>query len=233
MVSPYNVIKLREGFWTIEEGMVRTFLIEGSTHALLIDTGLGGGNLREVVESLTSKPLSVVITHADRDHVGANSQFEKIHMHPSDYDYYFSKHPDANKNLVPVWEGQVFDLGSVKYEVILIPGHTPGSIALFDRENREMFGGDSMQSSPIFMFGPGRNLLALEHSLTKLLALKDKIDLIYASHGAVLKESPEVISDILEGLKLLKSGSVQGRDYEGRMPCKLYDCGKSKFLLAD
>jgi len=230
MVSPYNVIKLREGFWTIEEGMVRTFLIEGSTHALLIDTGLGGGNLREVVESLTSKPLSVVITHADRDHVGANAQFDKIHMHPSEFDYYFSKQPDANRNVVPVWEGHVFDLGSVRYEVILIPGHTPGSIALLDRENREMFGGDSLQSSNIFMFGPGRNLLALEHSLNKLLAIKDSVDAVYASHGNI-KEPPEVITNVLEGINLIKSGAVEGKEVKEPFVCKLYDCGKSKFLL--
>lgn len=229
-MGPYKVSEIRKGYWAIDEDFVRMFLVEGTTGALLIDTGVGSGNLRALAESLTSKPISVVITHADRDHVGCNNQFEKIHMHPSEYDYYFSKHPDGNKNLVPVWEGHVLDLGSVKYEVILIPGHTPGSIALLDRENRELFGGDSLQSTPIFMFGPGRNLTGLEHSLNKLLAMKDGIDTIYASHGN-LTQPPSVITDILEGLKLLKSGSVEGRDYEGPMPCKLYDCGKSKFLL--
>lgn len=33
----------------------------------------------------------------------------------------------------PLWEGTVIDLGFWKFEVILTPGHTPGSIMLLDR----------------------------------------------------------------------------------------------------
>lgn len=231
MSSPYKVTELKKGFWIIEEDFVRMFLVEGSEGALLIDTGLGGGDLRGLAESLTSKPISVVNTHGDRDHVGGNGQFERIHMHPSEYDYYLFERPEKrNENLVPVWEGNVFDLGLRCFEVVLIPGHTPGSIALLDRANRELIAGDTLQSTPIFMFGRGRSLIALEHTLTRLLAMSGEIDTIYPSHGT-LEEGPAIISNMLEGLELMKSGSVEGRDIKKPMPCKLYDCGSAKFLL--
>lgn len=231
MGSPYKVTEFKKGFWIIEEDFVRMFLAEGSEDALLIDTGLGGGDIRGLAESLTAKPISVVNTHGDGDHVGGNGQFEAIHMHPSEYDYYLFERPErGNENLVPVWEGHIFDLGTRCFEVVLIPGHTPGSIALFDRANRVLFAGDTLQSTPIFMFGRGRSLIALEQTLNKLLNISGEIDTIYPSHGN-LEESPEIITGMLEGLKLIKSGSVEGRDIKEPRPCKLYDSGGAKFLL--
>ena len=35
---------------------------------------------------------------------------------------------DHEPELLPLWEGDVIDLGYWKFEVILTPGHTPGSI---------------------------------------------------------------------------------------------------------
>jgi len=228
--SPYKITEVKKGFWIVEEGIVRMFLIEGKESAMLVDTGFGGGNIRELAESLTTRPVFVVNTHADSDHVGGNGLFDKIYMHPSEYDHYLFERPARNENLVPVWEGQIFDLGTRSFEVILIPGHTPGSIALFDRENREIITGDTLQRTPIFMFGRGRSLIGLAQSLNKLLAMSGGIDTIYPSHGT-LEERPVIISDMLEGLKILRSGTVEGTAMEKPVPCRLYDCGKSKFLL--
>ena len=41
--------------------------------------------------------------------------------------------------LLPVKEGDIFDLGGVTLEVYHIPGHTPGGICLLERENRILF----------------------------------------------------------------------------------------------
>lgn len=53
-----------------------------------------------------------------------------------------------------LWEGTVIDLGFWKFEVILTPGHTPGSIMLLDREKRLLISGDTIQAGDIYMFGP-------------------------------------------------------------------------------
>jgi glyoxylase-like metal-dependent hydrolase (beta-lactamase superfamily II) len=59
-------------------------LIIGTDHAILIDTGCGIGNLRRVVEQLTSCPVTVINTHTHLDHLGSNHQFSEIMMfdHP-------------------------------------------------------------------------------------------------------------------------------------------------------
>jgi glyoxylase-like metal-dependent hydrolase (beta-lactamase superfamily II) len=149
--SCYEVIKIDEHSWRIEDNVVRVFLFAGTQRALLVDTGFGTGNLRQIVESLTDKPVMLVNTHADDDHTGCNALFDEAYMHPSEMAFYFEKAPSGTP-VRPLWEGDVIDLGSRRFEVILIPGHTPGSIALLDRENALLVSGDSVSATPVFMF---------------------------------------------------------------------------------
>jgi glyoxylase-like metal-dependent hydrolase (beta-lactamase superfamily II) len=59
-------------------------LVVGKERAALIDTGCGIGDLRGVVEKITSKPILVVNTHTHLDHLGSNHQFSDVAMldHP-------------------------------------------------------------------------------------------------------------------------------------------------------
>lgn len=228
--SPYEVYQLDETCWRIEESFVRAFLIKGEDKALLIDTGYGSGNIKEVVDQLTDLPIMLVNTHTDGDHIGCNARFEKAYMHPAEFDRYTY---GAGKGLPvePLWEGEVIDLGGRRLEVILIPGHTPGSIALLDAENRILFSGDSVQAGGIiYMFGPGRNIRAYLASMKKLAAIKDRFETVYPSHGLV-----PIKSDILEGLvagaERILRGEVSGTQAEGiELPVKEYDVGVAKFL---
>ncbi|HTX75526.1 MAG TPA: MBL fold metallo-hydrolase [Terracidiphilus sp.] len=61
------------------------YLVEGSQHALLIDTGMGIGNLRALVSELTPLPVIVVNSHTHPDHTGSNWQFDTIYNLDSDY----------------------------------------------------------------------------------------------------------------------------------------------------
>ena len=44
------------------------YLVEGNDRAALLDTGSGIGFVRPYVETLTSKPISVFLTHGHVDH---------------------------------------------------------------------------------------------------------------------------------------------------------------------
>lgn len=46
------------------------YLLCGSERAVLIDTGLGVENIREIVGRLTNLPVIVILTHAHWDHIG-------------------------------------------------------------------------------------------------------------------------------------------------------------------
>lgn len=203
----YSLIKIAESFYSIEQDFVRCFLFEGEQEALLIDTGIGG-DLRSYVETITKLPIRVILTHADRDHVGAIEQFDTSLMHPCEFDYFMRK----NQNTMspnPVWEGDIIDIGPFRFEVLLIPGHTPGSIALLEREKRFLIGGDSIQTGTIFMFGEGRNFTAYRASMLKLQKLLGEIDTVYASHGDMAVK-PDTILKLYEGTCKVMRKEIQG-----------------------
>lgn len=100
----YQVFHLPDGTIQIEEGGVRSFLVPGREKALLIDTGYGTGDLQTLCASLTHLPLTLVNTHADRDHVGCNGQFDEAFMHPGDFPRAMRSLPEGYP-LRPVREG--------------------------------------------------------------------------------------------------------------------------------
>ena len=63
-----------------------------------------------------------------------------------------------------------FDVGSVKLEIINTPGHSKGSICLYEKANKVLFSGDTV--FPQGSFGrvdlPTGNLKELVNSLEKL-----------------------------------------------------------------
>lgn len=51
------------------------YLLLGSKKALLIDTGLGVANIRQVIDNITDLPVEVVTTHIHWDHIGGHKYF--------------------------------------------------------------------------------------------------------------------------------------------------------------
>ena len=81
----YTVKEEAPGVWSINEyDMDYMYLIEGKDRAILIDTGTGTGNLKQLVESITSLPYRVILTHGHVDHAGGICQWREIWMHPDD-----------------------------------------------------------------------------------------------------------------------------------------------------
>ena len=226
--SPYKAVPVSDRFWVIEEEFVRSFVLEGDERVLLVDTGLGKGNIKDFVESLCGKPVFVLITHSDGDHVGCNALFDEIYMHPAEFSSYAAKGFDTS-TIEPIWEGDVIDLGNRVLEVIHIPGHTPGSIALLDRENRFIITGDPVQDGAIYMFGNARDINAYIASIDKLLTYSDAFDTIYPSHGT-LALKPDILPKLAEAAKRLRDGQVEGVPAPYELPCELFDCGVAKFL---
>ena len=92
--------------------------------------------------------------------------------------------PKPPVEMIPIWEGDGLDIGTFSFEVILIPGHTPGSIALLEPDKKFLIGGDSIQTGgSIFMSGPGRNFESFRASMAKLEEYIDEFDVVYSSHN--------------------------------------------------
>lgn len=75
----FRVERPEPGVFTIEEPLheerVKSYLVVGSEGAVLIDTGMGVGDMRALVSGLTDRPVTVVNSHAHWDHVGGNRHF--------------------------------------------------------------------------------------------------------------------------------------------------------------
>ncbi len=228
-----NVIKVADHFWILEEDAVRSFLFEGNQKAMLIDTGIGTMDIRARVSELTDLPVFLVNTHSDRDHIAKNGDFKEIYMHPSEMDRYQTSLPEgcSMENVLPLWEGEILDLGIWKFEVILTPGHTPGSIMLLEREKKMLISGDSIQNGMIFMFGAGRNMSAYQHSLKKIEAISDQIDSIWPSHGSCPLKT-DIIPGLIKGAHDLILGNLSEQEPPRSMPCKKYVCDVASFLYS-
>ncbi len=230
-----KTIKVDEHFWILDEGGVRSFLFEGTDKAMLVDTGFGSIPLKEMIEEVTSLPVFVVLTHADGDHTGANKDFDEIYMHPAEMDYYNYRLPEGctMANVKPLWEGEVVDLGHWKFEVVLTPGHTPGSIMLLEKEKRMLISGDSIQAGEIFMFNQGRNIPAFVASMEKLIKMSDAFDTIWPSHSECPLNA-DIIPGILKGIKDLTEGKLVAEEVSADMPwvkgCKCYRSDVVSFM---
>lgn len=183
----------------------------------LIDTGTGFNftRLRTIFSALKKKfddVKHVVNTHAHFDHVGGNGYFfnAKVSVHEQDAPIlekgdtersaadFFGGNLKARSVENKFKEGDKIKLGKLELEVIHTPGHSPGSVCLYDRKGKLLFSGDT-----IFADGVGRSDFidgdpeALRSSIEKLLKLDVKTML--PGHGEpVLKDAKKVMKEVFE-----------------------------------
>ncbi|MBE6010491.1 MAG: MBL fold metallo-hydrolase [Lachnospiraceae bacterium] len=230
-----NVIQIDPHTWSIEDEIVRCFLLEGSKEAILIDCGMMIPSVRSIAERITERPVRLALTHADRDHIGCCHEFSEIIMHPSESMVFHNisgAKSEATQTMTYVKEGDVIDPGDRPLEVIHLPGHTPGSIAFLDRNRKMLFSGDPVQDGDIFMFGVHRDMPSYIDSLTRLKERVAEFDRIYPSHGTmpVGTEMIEVLID--EANKVCRDEiSWTERTMFDQIPVRAYDVGVATFLM--
>jgi len=134
----------------------KMYVVVGRERALLVDAGLGGGDLRGFVENLIGGlPLEVVITHGHPDHIACVRQFQcryPVYMHHADlplvHNFNERMHYDIDPaQLIDLREGAVFDLGGYAFQVFEVPGHSAGSVVLFDEARGLLLAGDAVGSN--------------------------------------------------------------------------------------
>lgn len=208
--------KFRDNFYILEEERVRQFLLVGEDEALLIDTGFPDSHVRDMVRTLTDKPVQVLLTHGDRDHAGGLSEFGVCWLHPADWDLI-----PGGIQLHELAAGDIFSCAGYRLEVIETPGHTPGSVAFLDREHRLLFSGDTVQKGgPIYMFGPHRDLDAYIATLEQMLPLAQLADEILPCHSHCPID-PGYIQKDLEDALALRAGTLPSEKHPV-FPCSIW-----------
>ncbi len=260
----YEVIKIDDCTWSIEDDFVRFFLLKGKEKAMLIDSGIDipcvkdlayailegpdeGKNWEEIkdfekvlistdyIQKVKAAgkeqfPLELLNTHADMDHCLGNKEFDWFYLHEADHGLYLRQLGETG-DIVSIEDGQVIDIGDRPLELITIPGHTHGSVAILDINHRALFPGDSVQDGNIFMFGNHRSLDDYPASIIKLMDMEDRFDVLYPSH-ATLKLDSDYIGKCFDACEMMLHGEVEPEEQEmhGTL-IHAYNCGVCTFLI--
>ncbi|MCQ2575213.1 MAG: MBL fold metallo-hydrolase [Treponema sp.] len=206
-----EIIEINEHTCRFEDSGVRFFLLEGTKKALLIDSGMNTPEAAKIAASITELPVELLNTHADPDHISGNGGFSQFYMSPAEEENLRSH--GNNGKIIPVSEGDIIDLGDRPLKIIDIPGHTPGSIAIIDVNNRALIAGDSVQNGNIFMFSERRNMKKYAESLKHLQKFTDQFDEIYPSHGTFPVYN-EQITKLIQGAEEINAGKASGNQIE-------------------
>ena len=241
MDSWFEVRRVDAAIWVLVEphaDSVNAYVMVGEERALLVDTGLGIGDIRRTVESLTRLPLVVVNTHAHYDHIGGNHLFGAVAAHRAEKPQIERGVPreeltsvaDPSAFLAPappgfdpttfaitgvpvtrlLEEGDAVDLGARTLEVLHTPGHSPGSISLWERDTGILFVGDVLYKGNLFACLPGSDFGDYLETLRRLNTLEPPPRLVLPGHGpAPLR--PEDIRNTCTFFEEVAAGVVRGQ----------------------
>lgn len=163
----------------------------------LVDAGMNGAR---VLEKIPDGLELLILTHCHYDHMGAVPEIvaatgAKVAMHEKDVlsmrndritvaRMFNAKQPEFTVDIV-LKDDEIIDLGDTKLKVLHTPGHTPGSICLYDPETKELFSGDTVFEGGSFgrtdIGGDAESMVRSLEMLTKL-----DVSVIYPGHGGIV-----------------------------------------------
>ena len=187
---------------------VACYLALGTERAALLDTGCGIGDVRAVVERITSLPVFVILTHGHLDHMGGAALFDEVYLSPLDAPVMAAhgrmefrvddtnaqvhlERPLTAADFVPVIgaaprplvDGQEFDLGGLTVRMVAVPGHTPGMMCPLLVEERTIIFGDACGVSVLLFDEFSSTVSEYRSALGALKAVEGAYDRIYRNHG--------------------------------------------------
>jgi glyoxylase-like metal-dependent hydrolase (beta-lactamase superfamily II) len=171
---------------------------EETRRGAVIDPGGDGKRIVREIEGADLDVAYVLVTHAHFDHIGGIARVvdatgAKLALHPNErpilearggasmwgIDVEPSPPPD-----VELSDGQVIEVGTLNFEVLFTPGHSPGGVTFYEADRGVAFDGDLLFSN-----GIGRTDLTGGDQQTLMQSIKEVIfalpddTVIYPGHG--------------------------------------------------
>ena len=82
-----------------------------------------------------------------------------------------------------------------EFQVRHYPGHSPGSIGLFDEDNGILVSGDTLYRTEgeLIDWFPGGSVRELRNSVEDILGIADKVDVVLPGHNEPIQGSRDVV----------------------------------------
>jgi len=211
--------------------------VKGKDYDLIIDTGMGLSPLRNWVVEQTDKPIKAIITHSHFDHCGSLHEFEdrlghrqeaEIIKSPLNEDIVFSgawkeieiidkkQFPNYSGDTFYVKpapltgyldEGDVIDLGDKAFQILHLPGHSPGSIGLMNMKTKELFSGDAIYDGELLDTFYHSNIEQYRQTLLRIRNLD--VNLFHGGHFPSFGKTRanEIIDEYISGFNTITNVS--------------------------
>ena len=205
------------------------YLLNGSEHSLLIDTGLGICNIYDKVIKFTDKPITAVATHIHWDHIGGHKYFPDFYAHEDELNWLNGKFPltmkqikgmvvdqcdlpdgyDVNKyeffqgKPTKILKGnEVINIGNRFVQIVHTPGHSPGHMCFWEKERGNLFTGDLVYKNTLFAYFPTTDPEIYLNSLEQVSTLPVKR--LFPAHHS-LNIQPEILVRMRDAFRQLKT----------------------------
>ena len=182
----------------------------------VIDSGTGFNftrlhTLLKIMKLNFSAIKQVINTHGHFDHIGGNGYFLKAKIAIHEKDAPILESGDLQKSYADFFdgklkprpvdqklkEGQVLQVNGMAFKVLHTPGHTPGSISLYNEKDSMLICGDLVFSDGVGRTDlPGGDVALLDQSLERISKLK--INKLLPGHGEpILEKADKALKAIL------------------------------------
>ncbi len=173
---------------------------DAARDCLIIDTGLDAGELIDLLKDNELNPVAAVFTHGHIDHIGAvaelcnNFPHIKVYIHKLDARML----QDSYSNLSAIMggrfstrpadflleDGSIVDEAGIKLQVLHTPGHTPGGICLYSKDQKIVFTNDTLFTDSVGRTDfPGGGEQQLLTSVREKLFTLSGDTIVYPGHG--------------------------------------------------
>ena len=179
--------------------------------AAIIDPGGSAPAILREVEQHALTVTLIINTHAHIDHISANAEIIEatgapLAIHELDAPlitdpmrnlsfFMGSSNPSPPPDQL-LKEGDRIQVGTISLQVLLTPGHTPGSISLWSEGERVVFTGDALFHMGIGRTDfPGGSYETLIQSIREKLFMLPGDTTVYSGHGPATTIEQEKVSN--------------------------------------
>lgn len=174
-----------------------------NNECVIIDPGMSNRSEQQdmlsFVEINQLQPVALINTHCHIDHVLGNSfvydqwslkpmmhfdAMQTLQMASRSADMFGINYDPSPHPISFLNHGDVFYLGELSFQILLVPGHAPGHIALYLEEQRVVFAGDVLFAGSVGRTDlPGCDARELARSIQEKMYILPEETVVYCGHG--------------------------------------------------